>query len=90
MVGASGAIYGVLLAFGLTYPDVRLILFPFFIPIRAKYLVLILGAMAIYSALERAEGDNVAHLAHLGGMAVGYVMVRLWRARDEQPWQRWN
>ena len=86
MVGASGAVYGVLLAFGLTYPNVQLMFFPLFIPIRAKYLVLLLGAMSIFLALRNDPGDNVAHLAHLGGMVVGYVMIRVWRDRDMRRW----
>lgn len=88
MVGASGALYGVLLAFGMTYPNVELMVFPLFIPIKAKYFVLILGGMAVAMAYMNAEGDNVAHLAHLGGMAMGYVMIRLWRHRDQRNfWQ---
>lgn len=81
MVGASGAIYGVLLAFGLTYPNVELMMFPLFIPIKAKYFVLIYGAITVYMSLQRDPNDNVAHLAHLGGMVVGYVLIQLWRHR---------
>lgn len=81
MVGASGAIYGVLLAFGMTFPNVELILFPLPIPIKAKYFVLILGGMSIYQSLQNNPGDNVAHLAHLGGMVVGFILIRLWRSR---------
>lgn len=88
MVGASGALYGVLLAFGMTYPNVELMVFPLFIPIKAKYFVLILGGIAVAMAYINADGDNVAHLAHLGGMAMGYVMIRLWRHRDQRNfWQ---
>lgn len=89
MVGASGAIYGVLLAFGMIYPNVQLILFPIFIPIKAKYFVMILGGISIYSALQNNPHDNVAHLAHLGGMVVGYLLIRLWRHRDQSshPWR---
>jgi membrane associated rhomboid family serine protease len=89
MVGASGAIYGVLLAFGMIYPNVELIMFPIFIPIKAKYFVMILGGISIYSALQSNPNDNVAHLAHLGGMIVGYLLIRLWRHRDQSsnPWR---
>lgn len=82
MVGASGALYGVLLAFGMTFPNVQLMIFPLFIPIRAKYFVLILGALALFQALADNPEDNVAHLAHLGGMVVGFVLIRIWRNRD--------
>jgi membrane associated rhomboid family serine protease len=85
MVGASGALYGVLLAFGMTFPNVELMIFPLFIPIKAKYFVWILGGLAVFQALENNPGDNVAHLAHLGGMLVGYLLIRLWRQRN--PWE---
>lgn len=81
MVGASGAIYGVLLAFGMTYPNVELMMFPLFIPIKAKYFVLIYGAITVWMSLQRDPNDNVAHLAHLGGMVVGYGLIQLWRHR---------
>lgn len=81
MVGASGAIYGVLLAFGMTFPNVELIMFPLPIPIKAKYFVLILGGLTIFNSLDSNPGDNVAHLAHLGGMVVGFILIRLWRHR---------
>lgn len=83
MVGASGAIYGVLLAFGMTFPNVELIMFPLPIPIKAKYFVLILGGLALFSSLENNPGDNIAHLAHLGGMVVGFILIRLWRHRGD-------
>ena len=81
MVGASGAIYGVLLAFGMTFPNTELIMFPLPIPIKAKYFVLILGGLSIYNTLQANPNDNVAHLAHLGGMIVGFILIRLWRTR---------
>ena len=81
LVGASGAIYGLLLAFGMTFPNTELMMFPLPIPIKAKYFVLILGALSIYKALQNNPGDNVAHLAHLGGMVVGFILIRLWRSR---------
>lgn len=90
MVGASGAIYGVLLAFGMTFPNVELIMFPLPIPIKAKYFVLILGGLALFNSLESNPGDNVAHLAHLGGMVVGFILIRLWRDRGNNGfgWER--
>jgi membrane associated rhomboid family serine protease len=83
MVGASGAIYGVLLAFGMTFPNVELMMFPLPIPIKAKYFVLILGGLSIFRSLDANPGDNVAHLAHLGGMVVGFILIRLWRNRGD-------
>lgn len=78
MVGASGAIYGILMAFGLLFPNTRLMLLFPPIPIKAKYFVLILGGMAIYSEFSSSSADNVAHLAHLGGMIFAIVMIKIW------------
>lgn len=83
MVGASGAIYGILMAFGMLFPNTQLMLLFPPIPIKAKYLVIILGAMAIYSEFGHKAGDNVAHLAHLGGMVFAFIMIQLWK-RDRR------
>jgi membrane associated rhomboid family serine protease len=81
MVGASGALYGVLLAFGLTFPEVPLIMFPLPIPIKARYFVFIFAGLSVFNAIQNNPNDNVAHLAHLGGMLVGYVLLKLWDRR---------
>ena len=78
MVGASGAIYGILMAFGLLFPNTRLMLLFPPIPIKAKYFVLILGGIAIYSEFTSSSDDNVANLAHLGGMLFAIVMIKIW------------
>jgi len=75
-VGASGALYGVLLGYGLLFPD-RKILFWFVLPMRAKHFVLLMGALAFYASLTQ-PGSGVSHLAHLGGLLVGYVYLRGW------------
>ncbi len=75
MLGASGAIFGVLVAFGVMFPDMRLFIFPLFIPIKAKILVPILIAVEIYSTYNAQ--DNVAHLAHLGGAVTGMLYLLL-------------
>ncbi len=78
MVGASGAIFGVIMAFGLLFPNTELfLLFPP-IPIKAKYLVLFYGAFELYSTINQAPTDNVAHFAHLGGMLFAFILVKLW------------
>jgi membrane associated rhomboid family serine protease len=77
-VGASGAIFGVLLAFGVLFPNTQLMLIIPPIPIRAKYFVMIYGAIELYLALTQ-PGSNIAHAAHLGGMLFGYLMIRYWR-----------
>ncbi len=79
MVGASGAIYGILMAFGFLFPNTELMLLFPPIPIKAKYLVLILGGMAVYSGFSNNPGDNTAHFAHLGGMIVSYIILKLWQ-----------
>ncbi|MBC8165249.1 MAG: rhomboid family intramembrane serine protease [Bryobacteraceae bacterium] len=73
-IGASGAIYGLLLAFGMMYPD-RQVLFSFLFPIKAKYFVMILGAIAFLSSFA-SSGGPVSHIAHLGGMLFGWAYLR--------------
>jgi len=77
-VGASGAVFGILLAFGLLFPNTQLMLIFPPIPIKAKYFVLIYGAIELYLAVTQ-PGSNIAHAAHLGGMLFGYILIRYWR-----------
>ena len=72
-IGASGAIYGVLLAFGMLFPETEILLM-FLFPIKAKYAVMIFGAIAFLGSLQ--GGGTVSNLAHLGGMLVGYLYIR--------------
>jgi membrane associated rhomboid family serine protease len=74
IIGASGAIYGLLLAYGLTYPN-RIVYINFLLPIKVKWLVLIMGAAAFLNSLGGAE-PGVANIAHLGGMLVGYLFLK--------------
>ena len=77
-VGASGAVFGILLAFGVLFPNTRLfLLFPP-IPVKAKWLVIGYGALELYLAVTQ-PGSNIAHAAHLGGMIFGYILIRIWR-----------
>ncbi len=78
MVGASGAVFGILLAFGMLFPNTQLFIIPFPFPIKAKWLVIGYGAFELYSAWDNQPGDNVAHLAHLGGMIFGFVLIKMW------------
>jgi len=73
-IGASGLVYGILLAYGLLFPN-RLIYLYFLFPIKAKYFVLIFGALELYASWS-GSSDNIAHLAHLGGMLFGFVYLR--------------
>jgi len=75
--GASGAVYGILLGFGMMFPN----LIMFLIPIKAKYFVMIYGAIALLSGLKDNPDDNVAHFAHLGGMVVGFIILKYWKPK---------
>jgi membrane associated rhomboid family serine protease len=77
-VGASGAIFGVLLAFGMLFPNTQLmIIFPP-IPIKAKYFVLIYGGLELILAIMQ-PGSSIAHAAHVGGMIFGYILIKYWQ-----------
>jgi membrane associated rhomboid family serine protease len=77
-VGASGAIFGVLLAFGMLFPNTQLmIIFPP-IPIKAKYFVLIYGGLELVLAVTQ-PGSSIAHAAHVGGMLFGYILIKYWQ-----------
>ncbi len=78
MVGASGALFGVLLAFGMLFPNMQLYIIPLPFPIKAKWLVIGYGLYELYSTWQNQPGDNVAHIAHLGGMIFGFIMIKLW------------
>ena len=86
-IGASGAIYGVLLAFGLTYPNRPIYMYLLF-PIPAKYFVMIMGAISLYSAMGDT-GGGVAHITHLGGLVAGYAILRGRRLRPGDDVKYW-
>jgi membrane associated rhomboid family serine protease len=77
-VGASGAIFGVLLAFGVLFPNTQLMLLFPPIPIKAKYFVMIYGGIELVLAVSQ-PGSSIAHAAHIGGMLFGYLLIRYWR-----------
>ncbi len=77
-IGASGAIYGILLAFGMLYPNERIFIFPIPFPIKAKWFVMLYVVIELFMALN-ASGDGVAHTAHLGGMLVGFLLIIYWK-----------
>ncbi len=86
VVGASGAIYGILMAFGMLFPNALLYFF-FFIPVKAKYAVIIFGAIALFSGIANEAGDNVAHFAHLGGMLFGFLLIKYWQRNRFTPYE---
>jgi membrane associated rhomboid family serine protease len=81
-VGASGAVFGILLAFGMLFPNVMIYVF-FAIPIKAKYFVMIYGAVELYYGVS-GTSDGIAHFAHLGGMVFGYFMIRYWKTKENR------
>ncbi len=80
-VGASGAIYGILLAFGMIFPEERIFIFPLPVPIKAKWFVIIYVVLELLMALG-TKGDGVAHFAHLGGMLFGFLLILYWKKHD--------
>lgn len=83
-VGASGAVYGILLGYGMTYPDNQIFIIPIPVPIKAKWLVTGYVILELLLGLGNRVGDNVAHFAHLGGMLVGFLIILYWR-RQYRP-----
>lgn len=81
-IGASGAVYAILLAFGMIFPNERLFIIPFPFPIKAKWLVIGYIAIELFSAMG-APGDGVAHMAHLGGMLFGFLLIRYWQKHPD-------
>jgi len=81
LVGASGAIFGILVAFGMLYPDMDLMMLFIPFPIKAKYLVGFYVLLEIYLGFKQNQGDSVAHFAHIGGAIFGFLLVRIWRLR---------
>lgn len=81
MVGASGAIYGVILAFGMLFPNQPMYLMFIPVPIKAKWMVLGYGALELLLGLGNSTADNVAHFAHLGGMVAGVMLILYWKKK---------
>tara|TARA_B100000963_G_C22573472_1_gene647231 strand:+ start:67 stop:570 length:504 start_codon:yes stop_codon:yes gene_type:complete len=79
VVGASGALFGLLMAFGLLFPNALLmfVFIPF--PIKAKYFVLIYGLVELYQGFQ--NNSNIAHFAHLGGMLFGFIIIKYWQTK---------
>jgi membrane associated rhomboid family serine protease len=81
-IGASGAVFGLLLAFGMLFPNTPLYLMFIPIPIKAKYMVIGYGLIEFFVGVANHSGDNVAHFAHLGGMLFGILLILYWRKRN--------
>ncbi|MBP1639709.1 MAG: Rhomboid family protein [Bacteroidetes bacterium] len=78
-VGASGAIFGILLAFAMVFPDARLFLLFLPIPIKAKYMIPVYALIELFLGVASFSGDNVAHFAHLGGALFGLILILIWK-----------
>jgi membrane associated rhomboid family serine protease len=82
-LGASGAVFGCLAAFGYLFPNTYLYIY-FFLPLKAKWFVLIYAGLELYAGLQNSAGDNVAHFAHLGGAIFGLALVYFWNKNNRQ------
>ncbi|MCH5327835.1 MAG: rhomboid family intramembrane serine protease [Coprobacter sp.] len=80
-VGASGAVFGILLAFGMLFPNAELFVMFIPIPVKAKYFVIFYGVMELFLGVGNFSGDNIAHFAHLGGMLFGFFLIRYWKKK---------
>ncbi len=83
MVGASGAVFGILVAFGMLFPNSELFIIPFPFPIKAKWFVIGYGVIELSLGIANNTGDNVAHFAHLGGLITGFFMILYWRKKEK-------
>jgi membrane associated rhomboid family serine protease len=83
-VGASGAVFGILLAFGMLFPNTELMLLFPPIPIKAKYFVVGYGVLELFLGVQQRSGDNVAHFAHLGGMLFGFILIKYWQKNSSK------
>ena|ERR1035437_3604171 len=88
VIGASGAVFGILLAFGMLFPNTLIYLY-FFIPIKAKWFVILYGGIELYSGFFN-QGSGVAHFAHLGGMLFGLILILYWKKTDRRKNDFWT
>jgi membrane associated rhomboid family serine protease len=83
-VGASGAVMGVLAAFGYLFPNTQLMIIPIPVPVKAKWAILGFIALDVFGAFAQSSSDNVAHLAHIGGAVVGFLIVFFWNQTNKR------
>lgn len=82
-LGASGAVYGLIMGAALLFPNTEIYLY-FMIPVKLKYLAIFYGLLELSSAVRPLRGDNVAHLVHLGGMLFGFILITIWKKRRDE------
>jgi membrane associated rhomboid family serine protease len=83
-VGASGAIMGVLAAFGYLFPNTKLFIMPIPFPVKAKWAILGIIALDVFGGVSRTPNDNIAHFAHVGGALIGFLIVLYWNKTNKQ------
>jgi len=83
-IGASGAVFGLLLAFGWLFPNTRIMLLFPPIPMKAKYFVIIYAVVELYLGVQNFSWDNIAHFAHLGGMVFGFILIKYWNKNSRR------
>jgi membrane associated rhomboid family serine protease len=82
MVGASGAIFGLLVAFGMLYPDAELYIMFIPVPVKAKYIMPVYILIELSLGIAKFQGDSIAHYAHLGGALIGFILVKIWKDKN--------
>ncbi len=83
MVGASGAIFGLLIAFGMLYPNAELYIMFIPVPVKAKYIIPVYILVELTLGVAQFQGDSIAHFAHLGGALIGFILVKLWKDKNK-------
>lgn len=89
MLGASGAVFGLLVAFGMLYPNTEMYIMFIPIPVKAKYLIPVYIVFELSMGVAKVQGDSVAHYAHLGGALIGFILVKLWKDKDNNRFYRY-
>lgn len=89
MLGASGAVFGLLVAFGMLYPNTEMYLMFIPIPVKAKYLIPVYIVFELSMGVAKVQGDSVAHYAHLGGALIGFILVKLWKDKDNNRFYKY-
>lgn len=81
MVGASGAIFGLLIAFGMLFPNAELFIMFIPVPVKAKYIIPVYILLELFLGVAQFAGDSIAHFAHLGGALFGFILVKIWHLK---------
>jgi rhomboid-like protein len=81
MVGASGAIFGLLIAFGMLFPNAELFIMFIPVPVKAKYIIPVYVILELFLGVKQFSGDSVAHFAHLGGALFGFILIKMWHLK---------